>query len=321
MKSIAIYQAYQDYEEQLRKELNWLGLKISKTFAGLFQVHLNGDEPPYTPWAANIWKNPYFERVDSVKDAVQKLCAIQRNWGCYYVSENSRTDLIQKNLPFIRRKPLEFLQEPKTSHIGSFALIDRNTMLYAAECLSSFPGGFLRFEEDRNGPPNRAYLKLWEIMARLKIRPQQTDKIVELGAAPGGWTYHLAGMSKQVVSFDRAPLSPDVLARHPHIDHRLGNAFNVTPDTMGDIDWLFSDLICYPEKLHELLEKWTSAGACKNYVLTVKFQGKDTSEQGKLFSNFPGAVVKHLHYNKNEWTFFLLGQDQSANKTQDYFIH
>ena len=46
--------------------------------------------------------------------------------------------------------------------------------------------------EDKEGPPNRAYLKLWEALVRLRRWPGPGERCLDLGASPGGWTYVLA---------------------------------------------------------------------------------------------------------------------------------
>ena len=54
-------------------------------------------------------------------------------------------------------------------------------------------------------------------------------------------------MGAHVVSVDKAPLAPEI-ARLPGIEHRLESAFALDPRAVGSIDWLFSDVVCYPAR-------------------------------------------------------------------------
>mgnify|MGYP003331488862 CR=1 FL=1 len=77
------------------------------------------------------------------------------------------------------------------------------------------------------------------------------------------------------------------------------------PDSVGPVDWLFSDIICYPARLLRLVERWRASGLVKNFVCTIKFQGVTDHESAEAFAAIPGARVLHLHHNKHELTFLL----------------
>lgn len=84
-------------------------------------------------------------------------------------------------------------------------------MLYSGSCSQKFPNGELIFNEDKIGPPNRAYLKLWEVFTLVRKHPQIGDRVIELGAAPGGWTWVLQQLKTDIFSCDRSPLDPKLL--------------------------------------------------------------------------------------------------------------
>ncbi|HWU42920.1 MAG TPA: hypothetical protein VN132_05760, partial [Bdellovibrio sp.] len=71
------------------------------------------------------------------------------------------------------------------------------------------------------------------------------------------------------------------------------------------IDWFFSDIICYPEKLLELVKNWQSSGLCSNFVCTIKFQGKTDFETLEAFQSLENAHVQHLYHNKHEVTLWI----------------
>jgi 23S rRNA (cytidine2498-2'-O)-methyltransferase len=178
-------------------------------------------------------------------------------------------------------------------------------MLAAARCSSPFANNEVALVEDKQGPPSRAYLKLWEALVRLRHWPQPGERCVDLGACPGGWTYVLAKLGANVVAVDKAPLDPKVAAM-PGVEWLGESAFALEPERIGQVDWLFSDVICYPARLLRLVERWRASGLVRNFVCTIKFQGATDHETATAFAAIPGARVLHLHNNKHELTFLLV---------------
>ena len=117
-------------------------------------------------------------------------------------------------------------------------------------------------------PPSRAYLKLWELFTLLDQRPGRGDFCLDLGASPGGWTWVLQRLGAQVLSVDKAPLDPSV-ARLPNVEERHESAFALEPRSVGRVDWLFSDVICYPTRLLALVKKWLEAGTVRRFACTI----------------------------------------------------
>jgi 23S rRNA (cytidine2498-2'-O)-methyltransferase len=91
----------------------------------------------------------------------------------------------------------------------------------------------------------------------------------------------------------------------PGVDWRGESAFALEPESVGAVDWLFSDIVCYPERLLRLVERWRASGLVKNFVCTIKFQGETDHDTAAAFAALPGARVQHLHHNKHELTLFL----------------
>ena len=42
------------------------------------------------------------------------------------------------------------------------------------------------------------------------------------------------------------------------------SAFALEPASVGPVDWLFSDIACYPARLLRLVEKWRASGLVKS---------------------------------------------------------
>jgi 23S rRNA (cytidine2498-2'-O)-methyltransferase len=214
--------------------------------------------------------------------------------------------LIQEQLPKVLAKPLVFGASPPRAPLGSWTLLDTGKILAASRCTSPFPNGEIHFVEDRSGPPSRAYLKLWEALTLIGRRPAPGEICLDLGSSPGGWSWALQQMGAQVISVDKAPLVPEI-AHLPGIEHRQESAFALDPRTVGPVDWLFSDVVCYPTRLLALVERWFATGTCRNFVCTIKFQGPTDHETARRFAAIPGSQLRHLFHNKHELTWSKIG--------------
>ena len=85
------------------------------------------------------------------------------------------------------------------------------------------------------------------------------------------------------------------------------SAFSIEPASLGPVDWLFSDVICYPTRLLSLVERWLAAGLARNLVCTIKFQGATDHDAARRFAAIPNSRLIHLHHNKHELTWIRLG--------------
>src|ERR1043166_3505953 len=251
--------------------------------------------PKPAAWVANIWRDVAQIPIASIGDGANKLRAIQRNWALYPLAHHRRAALIAEQLPKVSARPLMFGAPAPTAPLGSWTLIAPDTMLVAAACSSPFPNGEPSFVEDRTAP-SRAYLKLWEALTLLGERPKPSDVCIDLGSSPGGWTYVVQKLGARVISVDKAPLDPSVAAL-PGVEYRRESAFALDPRAIGAVDWLFSDVICYPKRLLTLVQNWLRAGMARRFVCTVKFQGATDFDAIKGFAAIPGSRLMHLHHN------------------------
>ena len=263
-----------------------------------------GPERPVA-WAANVWRDPVRMEIASIGDAAKKLRAIQRNWALYSCAQHRRAALIAENLPKVSAKPLRFGDGAPTAPLGSWTLLDKDTLLASPHCSSPFPNGEVHFVEDRAAPPSRAYLKLWELFTVLGRQPVRGDFCLDLGSSPGGWTWVLQQLGARVLSVDKAPLDPRI-ADLPDIEHRRESAFALDPSAAGRVDWLFSDVVCYPGRLLTLVNKWIAAKTVRSFVCTIKFQGAADFSIIQQFAAIPGSRLLHLHHNKHELTWIKL---------------
>ena len=267
-------------------------------------------EPREAAWAQNTWRDCLRLPFSSVAEAARLLRERQRNWAKFTTRFHRRGELIQARLPVLSSRPLRFLDPLPASPMGSWTLLDQHTMLAAPSCSSPFPHGELDFVEDREAPPSRAYLKLWELFTVYGVRPRAGESCIDLGSAPGGWSWVLATLGCSVTSVDKAPLDPRVAGLRGVRELRE-SAFALDPRGMK-ADWLFSDIICYPARLYGLVTAWLDAGACRNVVCSVKFQGRTDFDALRAFASIAGSRLVHLSHNRHELTFFLLGGSEPS---------
>jgi 23S rRNA (cytidine2498-2'-O)-methyltransferase len=296
--SLTGYLAAEGYLEQLLVDLGAV-----ESVHGRLAIK-SGPAVP-APWAQNVWFDVERIAIGSISDAANRLRAIQRNWALYAFHLHRRAALIQSRLPVVRARPLVFPAPAPTAPLGSWTLLDERTILAARRCSSPFPHGEARFVEDRTAPPNRAYLKLWEALTLAGARPGPGSVCLDLGASPGGWTWVLQGLGARVIAVDKAPLDPRIAAL-PGVVVRLQSAFALDPAAEPPVDWLFSDVVCYPTRLLRLVSRWMEAGKARNFVCTLKFQGATDHATARAFAAIPGGRLLHLFHNKHELTWIRL---------------
>ena len=290
------YLAPEGLEATLAEELARRGSTIASWHG---RLALSPEPPVASAWALDVWTAPREIEVASVKSAADALRAMQRNWSAYGVLHHRRMALIAERLPPVKARPLDFPEPAPTGHLGAWTLLAPDQLLASATKTSPFVNGECLFLEDRFNPPSRAYLKLWEACTRFGAWPQPGDTCIDLGASPGGWTWAIANLGATVTAIDKADLDPRVAAM-PGVTLRRESAFGIEPER---VDWLFSDIIAYPDRLLALVRNWIAADAAKRIICTVKLQGATDHDTADAFAAIPGGRLMHLYHNKHELTF------------------
>lgn len=289
-----VFIAPKDFEDVLAEEL---GPRVRERHGRLFLA--DGAAP--AAFAQNQWFEPKTFKFKSISQAADHLRSIQRNWWLHSVAAHRRAELIREQLPPLKPKPLTFLASIPVSPLGSWCLLDEETLLYSARCSSPFPDGEVEFIEDKVGPPSRAYLKLWELFTLQGRHPAAGERVIDLGSSPGGWTWVLDQLGCEVLSVDKAPLD-DKLKLSPRVKFINESAFALSPEDYPQVQWLFSDVICYPDRLLKLVQAWEKF--VPNLVCTIKFQGPTDFATLEGFKKIPGARLMHLSCNKHELTWW-----------------
>ena len=274
-------------------------------------------------WKQVCWEAPFVAGFGSIGEAAEILRGIQRNWAHYPVSCFRRAELIGTKLPYIGKKEKPFPYTVPLAGMGIWSLLDEHTLLASAKTSSPFPLGSIRFAENHQDPPSRAYLKLWEALSLLDFYyrrdaetgslsaaavsagyplPKRGSRCIDAGACPGGWTWVLDSLGAEVIAIDRSPLA-DSLRGRPHITFIRHDAFTLSPEELGKQDWIFSDVICYPPRLLEWVERWLASGLCDQFVCTIKMQGTPDFDTIRRFAHIPHSKIVHLVANKHELTW------------------
>jgi 23S rRNA (cytidine2498-2'-O)-methyltransferase len=287
-----------EFQTELRHELKYHGAKVLHSTSSALWIEADiGFEPA---WADCVWRDVKGLEFDSITDAQKKLRTISPRWRYYGDLLNRRGALIAE--PLTGRKKQELFQFPGTLPYSShpvFTLADQNLILYSHSISRPTVDGVIPFKENKKTPPSRAYLKLWEALTLLGEWPKLGECVVDLGSSPGSWTWALSELQANVLSLDRADLDEKVM-RSRWIDFRRGDAFSFQPTPM---DWVFSDVICFPEKLLEYVQTWLNSGHCEQFVCNIKLTGESDPSVIEKFQKIPHSRVLHVLNGKHELTW------------------
>ncbi len=267
------------------------------------------EELPLPYWCRDRMDKPLLISFDSVKDASDALRSLQRSWAPYSYTMFRRTALIQDKLPRVNLKEKSFPFSIPSSPIGLYTLTGENTMLASAVTSSPLPAGQLLLREDHENPPSRAYLKIQEALCQAAASfgvplPGPGSRCFDAGACPGGWTWVLTQLGSDVLAVDRSELDGRLM-EHPRVRFMKHDAFTLPPEELGKFDWVFSDVICYPDRLLGWVERWLSSGMTRNMICTIKMQGTVDWDLVARFAAIPDSRVLHLNHNKHELTLIV----------------
>ena len=170
----------------------------------------------------------------------------------------------------------------------------------------AWAGGQRRMADDPQAP-SRSYLKVEEAYRVLGQAPQPGQSVVDLGAAPGGWSYSAARHGASVLAVDNGPLKGGA-AGNPAIAHAEADAFKYRPGRPAD--WLFCDLLEDPRKVLELLRLWVEARWCRRFIVNLKFGRNDPfrllhealSPRGGIAPRCSVLRARHLYHDREELT-------------------
>ncbi len=164
--------------------------------------------------------------------------------------------------------------------------------------------------------PSRSTLKMEEAIHWFLSGTQQSElikngmSVVDLGAAPGGWTWQFVKRDCLVTAIDNGPMQP-TLMQSGMVEHLQTDAFTYAPKKK--VDWLICDMAERPLHVSRLIARWFSNGQCSNAIFNLKLPMKKRLATVHecielLHKNLSEANIKHriqakhLYHDREEIT-------------------
>ncbi len=182
---------------------------------------------------------------------------------------------------------------------------------------SAWPMGIPRLKLAR-GAPSRSALKLAEAFMAFLSQEQENDLLhpglsaVDLGAAPGGWTWQLVQRGLNVAAVDNGPIDPKLLASNL-VEHVREDGFHYWPKRA--VEWLVCDMVEKPARIAQLAARWVNEGKCQQAIFNLKLPMKKRWEELNhcreiIDAKFSGQAYqlqfKQLYHDREEVTGFLV---------------
>ncbi|MDH5545041.1 MAG: 23S rRNA (cytidine(2498)-2'-O)-methyltransferase RlmM [Gammaproteobacteria bacterium] len=167
--------------------------------------------------------------------------------------------------------------------------------------------------------PSRATLKLDEAFLTFMDERERNQKLrsgmsaIDLGAAPGGWTWQLARYNMHIIAVDNGNMDQKLLDTGL-ITHLREDGFRYRPDKT--VDWMVCDIVEQPIKVATMVAKWLTNRWCHATVFNLKLPMKkryqelrlclDTIEHA-LHENGVAfrMLCKQLYHDREEVTVFV----------------
>ena len=162
---------------------------------------------------------------------------------------------------------------------------------------------------DDPAAPSRSYLKVEEAYRLLGREPGEAETVVDLGAAPGGWSYSAARRGAVVTAVDNGPLK-GIVGGMASVSHVREDAFVFRPPRGTTYDWLYCDVVEAPRRTLALVEKWVANRWCKAFIANLKIGRTDPmplvqrvkAARYPLRSACSRFVCRELYHDRRELT-------------------
>ena len=252
---------------------------------------------------AGPWNDVWVESPDS--DEGRELAALCRSFGNVLRAELKRARLLSASATY--RLHVVFTR-------GDSVLLAQADPRHA----SPFPGGIPRLRR-LAGAPSRSAGKLEEALALMLddrererwLRPGMSA--VDLGAAPGGWSWVLARRHLRVAAIDNGPLAAQVIDTGL-VTHIRADGFTWRP--VKPVDWLVCDMVEQPARVATLIGRWLADGACRHVAFNLKLPMKkryaETVHCLALLRETAGIALdvrcRQLYHDREEVTVLALPQ-------------
>lgn len=167
--------------------------------------------------------------------------------------------------------------------------------------------------------PSRSALKLeeaWKVFLSAERMAEVLGggrKAVDLGAAPGGWTYQLVRQGMMVSAIDNGPMDDGLMASG-QVEHVRADGFRWRPQRA--VDWMVCDIVDQPRKTADLVACWFEERLCRFSIFNLKLPMKKRYEEWLscrelIESRLQAAGLcfrlraRQLYHDREEITCFL----------------
>lgn len=146
---------------------------------------------------------------------------------------------------------------------------------------SPWPQGIPRLKYPREAP-SRSTLKLEEAFQTFLTADESKECLregltaVDLGAAPGGWTWQLVKRGLQVTAIDNGPMDK-ALMQSGQVEHLRVDGFRYRPER--PVTWLVCDMIESPARVARTVASWIADGDAKRAIFNLKLPMKKRHEE------------------------------------------
>jgi 23S rRNA (cytidine2498-2'-O)-methyltransferase len=186
-----------------------------------------------------------------------------------------------------------------------------------------WPMGIPRLRLSR-AAPSRSALKLGEAFLVFLDERDRDERLapgktaVDLGAAPGGWTWQLVQRGLMVTAVDNGTLDPALLETG-QVKHRRTDGFHYAP--AESVDWLVCDMVESPSRVARLAATWVERGWCREAMFNLKLPMKKRWEEVERCREIADEVLggggyylrmKQLYHDREEVTAYLARRTASA---------
>ena len=179
---------------------------------------------------------------------------------------------------------------------------------------SAWPMGIPRLRMPADAP-SRSTLKLAEaihvFLGDGDERLFQPDmRAVDLGAAPGGWTWQLIHRGLNVIAIDNGDLRGELID-NAMVRHLREDGFKYRPKK--PVDWMVCDMVESPSRIAKLVGLWLSEGWARHVIFNLKLPMKKRFEEVERCSqiidealgdraNRAVLQIKQLYHDREEVT-------------------
>lgn len=172
--------------------------------------------------------------------------------------------------------------------------------------------------------PSRSTLKLEEAWLHFLSEEQQEEmlqpgmKAVDLGAAPGGWTWQFVKRSIKVYAVDNGPMDNELMDSGL-VEHVQEDGFKYWP--AKKVDWLVCDMVEKPIRIAPVMANWILKRRARYAVFNLKLPMKKRYVElqrcmdaiHEVMEDRPYHLhIKQLYHDREEVTCFLYRTDNKG---------